>query len=249
MFIHIACIAVGADVDISYWLLNLKMLNKFLHPSFAVLCEWSFAAGLDLFTWITNLCRSCFSTFCIPVGPAFTVSEFDRVDGLGFAFDVFCVTLLFLASQSLLLLNCWHCQELLYYFFDWRWIKINPKRLRIKMYSFLKAFLVLMKLTTLAFIVFEWLKRIETNSTTLYDPRIRSKSVHPWTVFPLRKFHTEYFNLCFSEKTISQPCRYAISNAFQAVKGYTMYDMECCKCARMRFDCASGLVVMRSWAL
>ena len=150
MFIHIACIAVGADVDISYWLLNLKMLNKFLHPSFAVLCEWSFAAGLDLFMWITNLCRSCFSTFCVPVGPAFPVSEFDRVDGLGFAFDVFCVTLLFLASQSLFLLNCWHCQELLYYFFDWRWIKINPKRLRIKMYSFLKAFLVLMKLLSLS---------------------------------------------------------------------------------------------------
>jgi len=98
----------------------------------------------------TNLCRSCFSTFCIPVGPAFTVSEFDRVDGLGLAFDVFCVTLLFLASQSLLLLNCWHCQELLYYFFDWGWIKINPKRLRIKMYSFLKAFLVLMKLLSLS---------------------------------------------------------------------------------------------------
>ena len=94
------------------------MLNKFLHPSFAMLCEWSFAAGLDLFTWITNFCRSCFSTFCIPVGPASTVSEFDRVDGLGFASDVFCVTLLFLASQSLLLLNCWHCQDLLYYFFD-----------------------------------------------------------------------------------------------------------------------------------
>ena len=150
MFIHIAWIAVGADVDISYWLLNLKMLNKFLHPSFAVLCEWSFAAGLDLFTWSTNLCRTCFSTFCIPVGAAFTGSEFDRADGLGFAFDIFCVTLLFLASQSLLLLNCWHCQELLYYFFDWRWIKISPKRLRIKMYSFLKAFLVLMKLLSLS---------------------------------------------------------------------------------------------------
>ena len=35
------------------------------------------------------------------------------------------------------------------------------------------------KLVTLAFIIFEWLKRIETNSTALYDPRIRSKSVHP----------------------------------------------------------------------
>jgi len=39
-------------------------------------------------------------------GLAFTVSEFDRVGGLGFAFDVFCVTLSFLASQSLLVLNC-----------------------------------------------------------------------------------------------------------------------------------------------
>ena len=32
------------------------------------------------------------------------------------------------------------------YFFDWRWIKNNPKRLKIKHVSFLKAFLVLMKL-------------------------------------------------------------------------------------------------------
>jgi len=40
------------------------------------------------------------------VGPAFAFSEFDRVGGLGFAFDVFCVTLLFLASQRLLVLNC-----------------------------------------------------------------------------------------------------------------------------------------------
>jgi len=35
-------------------------------------------------------------------------SEFDRVGGLGFAFDVFCITLLFLASQSLLVLNFNH---------------------------------------------------------------------------------------------------------------------------------------------
>ena len=49
------------------------------------------------------------------VGPAFTVSEFDRVGGIGFAFDVFCVTLLFFASQSLLVLNCQHCQVLLYF--------------------------------------------------------------------------------------------------------------------------------------
>ena len=34
----------------------------------------------------------------------------------------------------------------------------------------------LRKLTTLAFIVFEWLKRIEANSTMLHDSRLRSKS-------------------------------------------------------------------------
>jgi len=38
----------------------------------------------------------------------------------------------------------------------------------------------LSKLTTMALIVFEWLKRIEPNSTTFYDPSIRSQSVHPW---------------------------------------------------------------------
>ena len=50
------------------------------------------------------LCRFCFGTFYIAVGPAFALSEFDRVGGLGFAFDVFCVTLF--ASQSILVLNC-----------------------------------------------------------------------------------------------------------------------------------------------
>jgi len=40
------------------------------------------------------------------VGPAFAISNFDMVNGLVFAFDVYCVTLSFLASQSLLVLNC-----------------------------------------------------------------------------------------------------------------------------------------------
>ena len=34
----------------------------------------------------------------------------------------------------------------------------------------------------MAYIVCEWLKRIKPNSTTLYDPRIKSKSVQPWGV-------------------------------------------------------------------
>ena len=37
---------------------------------------------------------------------AFAFSDADTVGGLGFAFEVFSVTLLFLASQSLLVLNC-----------------------------------------------------------------------------------------------------------------------------------------------
>jgi len=38
----------------------------------------------------------------------------------------------------------------------------------------------------LTFIVFELLKSIEPNSTKLYDPRIRLKSVHPWA--PVENF-------------------------------------------------------------
>jgi len=38
--------------------------------------------------------------FYIAVGPAFTFGKFDRVGGLGFAFDVYCVTLLFLVPES-----------------------------------------------------------------------------------------------------------------------------------------------------
>jgi len=53
------------------------------------------------------------------------------------------------ASQSLMVLNCWHCQVLLY-FFDWRWIKNNPKRLKIKHVWFFEGFLVLMKLFSLS---------------------------------------------------------------------------------------------------
>jgi len=83
----------------------LVIVKTFLHPSLAVLCERSHAAGLGLFLLITILCRFCFSTFCIAVGPAFTFSKFDTVGSLGFAFDVFRVTLLFLLSQSLLVLN------------------------------------------------------------------------------------------------------------------------------------------------
>jgi len=44
-----------------------------------------------------------FETFRIILNPS---SDFDRVGGLGFAFEALCVSLLFIASQSLLVLNC-----------------------------------------------------------------------------------------------------------------------------------------------
>jgi len=72
----------------------------------------------------TTLRRFCVSNFCVAVGPAFTFSDFDRVGGRGFAFDVFCVTHSFgfelLALPSVALL------------FDRGWIENNPKRLKIK---------------------------------------------------------------------------------------------------------------------
>ena len=71
-----------------------------------MVCERPLAASLTLFSMITASYRFCFSIFCIAVGPDFAFNDFDMAGGLGFAFDVFCITLSFLASQSLLVLNC-----------------------------------------------------------------------------------------------------------------------------------------------
>jgi len=72
-----------------------------------MVCELPLAAGLCLFSQITALRRFCFNILYITFGPAFTFSDFDVAVCLGFAFDVFCVTALsFLASQSLMVLNC-----------------------------------------------------------------------------------------------------------------------------------------------
>ena len=76
------------------------------------------------------------------------ICNFDLAGGLGFVLDVFCITLSFLASQSLMVLNCWHCQVLIYFFYWW-WIKNIRNISKWNMYSFLKAFLVLMKLLSL----------------------------------------------------------------------------------------------------
>ena len=70
------------------------------------------------------------------------------------------------------------------------------------------------KLITLAFIVFEWPKRIEPNRTALYHPRIRSKSVHPWTsaeIFPgwgnVRIFLILY-------RLLTMPCKWTFTKRF-----------------------------------
>ena len=112
--------------------LQYYFVKFFLHPSLAMVCELPLAAGLGLLSEIMAFRRFCFNIICITFGPAFAFSDFDMAGCLGFAFDVLCVTpLSFLALQSLIVLNWWHCQVLLY-FFDWRWINNNPKRLKIK---------------------------------------------------------------------------------------------------------------------
>jgi len=66
-----------------------------------VVCERPLAAGLGLFFRLRPYVGLVLALFCIAVGPAFDFSDFDVTGGLGFAFDIFCVTLSFLASQSL----------------------------------------------------------------------------------------------------------------------------------------------------
>jgi len=55
---------------------------------------------------------------------------------------------------------------------------------------------------------------------------------------------------CFcTARTVAQPCTHFNNEAFQALKGvcgiHTILNLECCKCARIRFHCANGLVVLR----
>jgi len=57
------------------------------------------------------------------------------------------------------------------------YLRLFTTRQNCRAFRLLHLIYRLRKLTTLAFIIFERLKRIELNSTRLYDPRIRSKSV------------------------------------------------------------------------
>jgi len=56
-------------------------------------------------------------------------------------------------------------------------------------------------------------------------------------------------NACFSVHAISQPCRH---NQWNTSKGlcdvYTISNLDCCKCTRMRFHCANALLLLRSCA-
>jgi len=51
-----------------------------------------------------------------------------------------------------------------------------------------------------------------------------------------------------SAHAIAQPRKHTTSEAFQALKGlcdiYTILNLEYCKCAKMTFHCANGLVVL-----
>ena len=94
-----------------------------------LICKIFFASFACNGLWIASRCwprlvvvimalrRFCFNILWITFGPAFAFSDFDVAGCLGFAFDVFCFTALsFLASQSPMVMNCWHCQVLLYFF-------------------------------------------------------------------------------------------------------------------------------------
>jgi len=56
--------------------------------------------------------------------------------------------------------------------------------------------------------------------------------------------------ILFSAHQIAQPWRYTVSEAFQAVKAvcdiYTVLNLECYKRARIRFQCANCLVILRT---
>ena len=68
-------------------------------------------------------------------------------------------------------------------------------------------------------------------------------------VFPLRQFYTEQM-FSFGERAITPPCRHTTSAALKVYLCdiYTIFNFECWKCARMRFHCANGLVVLCSCA-
>jgi len=69
-------------------------------------------------------------------------------------------------------------------------------------------------------------------------------------VFPPRKLYTE--QMFVKVRMQLRNHSHTTSEAFQVAKAlcdiYTIFNLECCKCARMRFHCDNGLVVLRSCA-
>ena len=63
---------------------------------------------------------------------------------------------------------------------------------------------------------------------------------------PTKKI-SHWANICCSARAIAQPCRHTNSEAFQVLQGlcniFTIWNLECCKCAKMRFHCAKSLMV------
>jgi len=70
------------------------------------------------------------------------------------------------------------------------------------------------------------------------------------TSVPSKKI-LHWAKVCCSGHAVAQTCRHTTNEAFQSVKGLCNINMilnlECCKCARMRFNCANGLVALRSF--
>jgi len=99
-------------------------------------------------------------------------------------------------------------QTLFYWFF------MFIMRQSCRVFSLLRLVNRLRKPTTLAFIVFEWLNRIEPNSTTPDDLGIRSKSVHPWTsaeVFPVGAT-SKFLHIPF--RLMTMKCKWTFTKRF-----------------------------------
>ena len=91
------------------------------------------------------------------------------------------------------------------------------------------------KLITLAFIVFEWLKRIEPNSTALYHPKIRSKSVHPWTSAEIFPGWGNVRIFLILHRLLTMPCKWTFTKRFTlsttlVCAGWTSILDRCLKC-------------------
>ena len=79
-----------------------------------------------------------------------------------------------------------------------------------------------------------------------------SRSLQKWFTTHLGRVPSEkctLTNISFSAHAVAQPCKHIGRKAFQALQRlcsiYTISNLDCCQCARMRFHYTSGLLALR----